>query len=208
MLAAAFAFLLAGWGLYTWLDDRASANATLDIQLGRIRLAVPAAYVRNPDYRRSGEFAEIELAASASDLRPVSRPRKLRPETEDASAGIIYLNLREQEKSIDPAERPARLYVRFLETEQGPHPGGLVMRRFETGSPFGREDLYMSPPEGRLFAARCIRPQQPPDGLPNTCIAEMRLQGLDLRLRFSPERLGDWEQITAGVRGLVKSIVK
>ena len=132
----------------------------------------------------------------------------MRPDLEDASTGTIYLNLREQEKSIDPAERPARLYVRFLETEQWTHPGGLIMRHFESSSPFGREDLYMAPPEGRVFAARCIRPQQPPDGLPNTCIAEMRLQGLDLRMRFSPELLSDWERITLGVRGLVHSLVR
>jgi hypothetical protein len=127
---------------------------------------------------------------------------------EDASEGIVYISLKAQEKSLDPAERPARLYVRFLEQEEWSHPGGLVMRRFEEGSPFGREDLYMAPPEGRVFAARCIRPQAHPDGLPNTCISEMRFGGLDVRLRFSPNHLGDWERMVAGVRGLINSTLK
>ncbi len=207
-ITAVCVLLLAGWGVYAWLDDQSSVNSTLDVQLGKVRLAIPSTYIRNPEARRAGEFLEIELAASASDFRPAPRPRKLRPDLEDASAGTIYLNLREQEKTIDPSERPARLYVRFLEAEQWTHPGGLVLRHFESASPFGREDLYMAPPEGRVFAARCMRPQQPPDGLPNTCIAEIRLQGLDLRMRFSPELLSDWERITLGVRGLVHSLVR
>jgi hypothetical protein len=206
---ALLAVLLAGWALSAWFSDIGpGANTPLDLQVGRVRLATPASYIRNPDNRRAGEFVEIELAANASDFRPVSGPAKLRPGMEDASVDILYLNVREQENSLDPADRPARLYVRFLEQEEWSHPGGLIMRRFEKTSPFAREDLYMAPPEGRVFSARCIRPQQPPDGLPNTCISEMRISGLDVRLRFSPTLLADWERIVAGARGLVNSMVR
>ncbi len=196
--AAGFVFLFANDG----------ASGPLNIQLGAVRLVLPAAYVRNPEHRMSGEFSEVEIAANAKDFRPAIRPAKLRPGMEDASEGLVYISLRPQDKTLDPAERPARLYVRFLEQEEWSHPGGLVMRRFEEGSPFGREDLYMAPPEGRVFAARCMRPQQPPDGLPDTCISEMRFSGLDVRLRFSPNLLGDWEHMVAGVRGLINSAVK
>ncbi len=59
----------------------------------------------------------------------------------------------------------------------------------------------MAPPEGRVFAARCTRPMQPPDGLPNTCLSEMRFNGLDVRLRFSPNLLetgnGWWRAFAA-----------
>jgi hypothetical protein len=207
--AFVLALLAAGWAIVSVLQDRAAAPETpLDIQIGRARLALPAGYIRNPESRRAGEFLELDLAASARDFRPVKGPGKLRPGMEDASADIVYLTIREQDKAPDPAERPARLYMRFLEKDEWSHPGGLIMRRFEAGSPFGREDLYLAPPEGRLFAARCIRPAQPPDGLPNTCIAEMREHGLDIRLRFSPNLLAEWEQIVMGVRGLMKAVVR
>lgn len=204
---AALALALGAAG-YMFLAGDGGAKGPLDIRLGAVRLALPAAYVRNPELRMSGEFSEVEIAANAQDFRPAPQPAQLRPGMEDASEGIVYISLKPQEKTLDPAERPARLYVRFLEREEWSHPGGLVMRRFEEGSPFGHEDLYMAPPEGRLFAARCIRPAQPPDGLPNTCISEMRFAGLDVRLRFSPNRLGEWEHLIAGVRGLINLAVK
>ena len=207
--AVLLAALAAGWAAFAFLlDGGPSPETPLDIQIGKARLALPAGYIRNPELRRPGEFHELDLAASAHDFRPVSGPAKLRPGMEDGSAGIVYMTLREQDKSPDPAERPARLYIRFLEKDEWSHPGGLVMRRFDSDSPFAREDLYFSPPEGRLFAARCVRPSQPPDGLPNACIAEMRENGLDIRLRFSPNQLAEWERMAAGVRGLLKAVVR
>ena len=80
------------------------------------------------------------------------------------------------------------------------------MRRFEAGSPYDREELYIAPPEGRTFYARCMRPIQPPDGLPESCISEFRQGGLDIRVRFNPELLPHWSQLTEGVRGLVRSL--
>ncbi len=208
-LTLILALLAGGWTVHSiWTENAAPVHAAVEIQLGKVRLVILPAYIRTVDQRRNGEFPELELAVSARDFRAAGPPGKLRPGMEDASSGVIYLTLREQENSIEPADRPGRLYVRFLEPRQWSHPGGLVMRRFEPGSPFAGEDLYMAPPEGRLFAARCMRPQQPPDGLPNTCIGEIRQQGLDVRLRFSPELLSEWEHITAGVRGLITFIVR
>jgi hypothetical protein len=207
-LIAAVLVLALGTAAYLFVFANGTGRGPLNIQLGSVRLVLSSEYVRNPDHRISGEFSELEIAANTNDFRPATRPDKLRPGMDDASEGIVYISLRAQEKSLDPAERPARLYVRFLEQDEWSHPGGLVMRRFEEGSPFGREDLYMAPPEGRVFAARCTRPMQPPDGLPNTCLSEMRFNGLDVRLRFSPNHLGDWERLVAGVRGLVNSMMK
>lgn len=113
--------------------------------------------------------------------------------------------IREQDGSLDPAERLPRLYARFLVAEAGSHPGGLIVRRFEAGSPYQHEELFLAPPEGRLFTARCLRPRQPHDGLPNTCIAQIRMAGLDVRLRFSPTQLENWETLMSGVRGLIQS---
>ena len=101
-----------------------------------------------------------------------------------------------------------KLYARFLEQTAWNNPGGLIMRRFEKGSPYEREDLYLAPPEGRIFAARCMRPSQPPDGLPNTCITEFRLRGLDAQLRFVPDLLPEWERLMDGARGLIESLAR
>lgn len=145
----------------------------------------------------------LDLAARFPDFRPLA-PERGRGSAEAA----VFLHLQAEDGALEPGERAAKLYARFLERDQWTHPGGLIMRRFEPGSPYQREELYIAPPEGRLFTARCTRPPQPPDGLPNTCISELRLRGLDAQLRFAPELLPEWERLMAGTRGLVESLAK
>ena len=122
--------------------------------------------------------------------RPATRPRPCRRRHRRADARqLIFLTLRPEDETADPADRTEKLYARFLQSDVWQEDGGLVMRRFETGSPYGREELHFVPPEGRIFAARCMRPMQPPSELPSTCLSALRLDGLDIDIRFSPTLL-------------------
>mgnify|MGYP003350395993 CR=1 FL=1 len=123
-------------------------------------------------------------------------------------AAFFVLALQASDRSVDPSERMEKLYGRFLERDVWTHPGGLFMRRFENASPYEREDLYFAPPEGRRFAARCVRPAQPPDGLPNMCVSEFRQRGLDAQIRFSPDLLPDWERLHEGSRALIEQMAR
>lgn len=187
------------------LEESGDPFRTLDIRIGRIRMAIPAGYIHDRAMRRSGEFNEIELAADARTFRPAPAYVKLTPGTENAQQRVILITLREQDAGLDPVDRLPRLYARFLVAGHWSHPGGLIVRRFEPKSPYQHEEIYLAPPEGRLFTARCMRPRQPHDGLPNNCIAQLRMAGLDVRLRFSPEHLANWENLMSGVRGLIQS---
>lgn len=193
---------LAG-GAGFWLTGRQGARAGfVDLQIGSTPLRVNIAYARDGELA-GGEQSQIDLAARFPDFRPLSL-EKPRPDNENG----VFLRIAPRDVSLDPGERVARLYARFLEPDAWSHPGGLLARRFEKGSPFEREELYIAPPEGRLFSARCMRPAQPPDGLPNTCISEIRMRGLDVQVRFAPELLPEWEQVIAGARGLVESMAR
>ena len=60
------------------------------------------------------------------------------------------------------AETGQRGYIisgddRFLEPDGWSHPGGLIARAFQAGSPFEGQELYFVAPEGRVFAARCAK---------------------------------------------------
>ena len=88
-------------------------------------------------------------------------------------------------------------HARFLSAVARSHPSGLLHRRYRDGTPFEGEDLYLSPPDGASFAARCA-PAKREDAA--GCLAELRLDGLDLRVRFPAARLEAWEAILATLR--------
>jgi hypothetical protein len=101
-----------------------------------------------------------------------------------------------------PAEpgQPAGLgahHARFLSAVARSYPGGLVQRRYRDGTPYEGEELYVTPPDGAVFAARCATAAA--EGAAG-CLAEVRLDGLDLRVRFPQARLEEWEAILATLR--------
>jgi hypothetical protein len=175
--------------------------AMVEVSLGQAQLRLPRAYVRQTDPSLGGNPERLELEIHFPDFRPVERPQHAASAADDAQT--VFISLQAADATLDPADRFAKLYARFLETEAGEAPAGLIMRRFEPGSPYEAEDLYLAPPEGRLFTARCTRPRQPPDGFPETCLAEIRLRGIDARIRFRPARLVNWEQLENGSRDLL-----
>lgn len=111
----------------------------------------------------------------------------------------ILLAIGPSDGSTPPAERSTLIYARFLTPTTVAAEGGLVRREFRAESPFEREALYLSPPQGRLFAARCPipAPGKPPVG---RCIAEFRQGDLDLLATFEPALLPHWEQLSRAVK--------
>ncbi len=195
---------LGGWAVWRFRIPAARPDF-VNTSLGPVHLRVHRAFVRQGAPDRGGPSESLELIARHPDFRPADA---LALRSDEEAHHLVFLHLQARDASLDPEERAAKLYVRFLEQDQWSHPGGLSMRRFEKGSPYEREELYFAPPEGRLFTARCMRPPPQPDGLPNTCVSELRLRGLDVQIRYSPDLLPEWEQLFAGARGLVESLTR
>ena len=188
------------------LRSRGDASAArTDVSIGGIRLNFDPGLARASSDPPGGAVEALDLAAMFPDFSPAGASTGLTAAS-DPNARLertVFLTITAAGKDIDPAERTGKLYGRFLEPEEWSHPGGLVMRRFVAGSPFEGEDLYLTPPEGKIFAARCMRPAAAADGLPDACLHDFRHGGLNVQLRFSPARLADWEILTQGARALV-----
>lgn len=180
----------------------------VEVSLGQSRLRLDPAYIRHVEDKVGGTMNELGLAARFDSFRPAPPTAPLQPDMIQANGDILILLLRPADPALDPADRTAKLYARFLESDTWGHPGGLVMRRFAAKSPYADEELYIAQPDGRRFAARCMRPQQAHDGLPDTCIADLRIEAIDVNIRFSPDLLTDWEKIVEGVQGLVLSMTR
>lgn len=115
-------------------------------------------------------------------------------------ASTISLVFTTSDQSFPPSERVKMLYARFLSSEAAPAPGGLIRREFRSGTPYEGETLFLSPPEGRVFAARC--PSAAHADLPTICYAEIRHAGLDIQIQLARRDLALWEKIAARVREL------
>lgn len=179
-------------------------------QVGKTTLAVPADYTRGGADPKQVIFDRLDLAAFLPDFKPAGRMADVRPGADMAERAerVAFVTLTPNDGSLDPADRPVRLYARFLDPIGYQNPGGLVRRRFQDDSPYQGEELYMALPEGRAFWARCPRREARPGVSLDACLWETRMEGLDIAVRFSSTRLTEWETIAEGVRGMVKSFLR
>jgi hypothetical protein len=208
---AAVAVLVVGLLAYAMTRPRHSSNATVYALVGKATLAFPPDYGRGGAEQNGGRLDRLDLAAFFPDFKAAGRLDDVKPTDDlaERAEATVFMTLTPDDGSLDPADRPIRLYARFLDPIGYQHPGGLVRRRFQDGSPYEGEDLYMALPEGRSFWARCPRsPAGAATKPPEPCLWEARLDGLDVAVRFAPALLTQWERLAEGVRGTVKAFLR
>jgi hypothetical protein len=199
--------VLAAWRF--WLAPAPVEALTFDIGGQRLRFA--SSYVRLPD---AIEPDRVDLVVRAPDFTPAATTPARLPapgEADDPKAARsgraqMFLTLTPAPKISGRAEKasPAERYGPYLAPEAQVTEGGLLRRRFEDNSPYANEDLFLAPPDGEEFSARCPRPKIPSDGLPETCLAEFKIESLLLQMRFDPVWLGDWAKWRADALNLVR----
>ena len=187
------------WGRVAQRGDEATTSARVNVGDAVLRL--------RPGYLRpSPEDDAVEIAAFYPGFLPAGGVEDIDAHTdiEARRQRIVILTLRPADPRLDPADRTARLYLRFLEEKGWSHPGGLISRAFAPGSPFEGDDLVYAAPEGRAFAARCPRPDKG-RAIVEPCVAAFRSAGIDIEMRFSPNLLDDWQALSADARGLIEA---
>ena len=198
--------LLIGGGLALRRPFQPVAPQPVVQQVGEVKLRFASAYLR-PGANRDTD--RLELLALAPDFTPVVHLHSL-PSPGDADQSgrnQVFLTLTpaaKPEGGAAPEPSPADRYGRFLAADAQMNEGGLLRRRFEASTPFAGEDLYLAPPDGRAFFARCRHAPSLVDNLPETCLSQLQIEGLDVQLRFSPALLTDWE----GLRGKALQLVQ
>jgi hypothetical protein len=203
-ILALLASLTAGF-LSVRVMRAAAPTQLIEAEVGGTRFAFSPTLARDEETLAGGVVERLAFVAvfpefaarAAKSPSPGSGPR---------GRDFVFVTISPKDDGMDPAERPARLYARFLEAEAFVGPGGLVMRRFEKGSPYDLEQLYIAPPEGRQFFARCPQSQQPGEGPQEPCLFLYRTDALDVELRFSPALLEQWEALADGARAFLVRI--
>lgn len=166
----------------------------LPFTAGSLRLVVPSTYARGG----AAGGNRINLVLRHPDMSAaVTAP----PDAQN----LVFVSIMPSDGEMDPAQRVQDLYGRFLEPDTWQNPGGLLLRRFQAGSPYDDEELYIAPPDGRDFNARCRKKVRGLDRqselVGEACLWRFRREGADIQVRFAPEMLPDWEALSNGVKG-------
>ena len=173
---ACAALLIGGFALAAFLAHRylvsestGSEEASQVIRIGERRLALHPDWVMGT--ATHGERERISLRMPLTSLAPdaIADP--------EAAVALVFTT---SDELIAPSERVKLLYARFLSSEAAPAAGGLIRRQFRAGTPYEGETLFLSPPEGRAFAARC--PTDESAGRALSCFAEIRHGGYDIQI--------------------------
>jgi hypothetical protein len=169
------------------LRDDASQPETLSVAIGSRDLTVQRDWLLGAVTQ--GEKERISLRMPLSHL--------IAHDLVDPGAAIALVFVTSDD-SLPPSERVRQLYSRFLSSEATSTAGGLIRRQFRAGTPYEGETLFLSPPEGRAFAARC--PSGEVASMELTCFAEIRHAGYDIQIQLARRDLAQWEKIVARVK--------
>lgn len=185
-------------------------RAMIEADIGDAHFSYRAAYARDLATAAGGLADRLAFAVKFPDFGPLgaATPPGGRALTTERPGDAVFLTISQADEGVDPASRPALLYSRFLEGDASTGPGGLIARRFESGSPFELEQLYLAPPDGRAFFSRCPKASGSDDALLDQCLWVFRIKSLDVELRFAPTLLEHWEILAEKARAFVRSIAR
>ncbi len=205
LAAAIGAALLLVLGSAVWLMRASSRGPSpfivADVAIGTQQLQIDTRYTRSPAAPLHRSYDDLDLLVALPDFSPAGeRANQLPLET------LLTITLRPKDIRLEPRDKVARLFARYLDAQTIAGDAGLVMRRFQQSSPFPGEEIFMTPPEGRLFWARCSPASSEADAQHRICLSEMRYGALDLRLRFSAIHLTRWEELTVSTSQLLASL--
>lgn len=192
--------LLAAGALFLALSPDEDGRKSVEAEMAGVRFAYPHAYARDETTAAGGLADRLAFAVSFPAFKPLSAKQR------GEFARSVMLTVTPKDDSLDPAERPGKLYARFLTADALEGPGGLVLRHFEQGSPYDFEELFIAPPDGRSFFARCPKTQR--DATPETCLSVFREGVFDVELRYPPTLLEHWDALFDGARAVLARMTK
>jgi hypothetical protein len=96
--------------------------------------------------------------------------------------------------------RARTIFPRYLDQTETLGEGGLAMRAFRDGSPYGGEDLFSAASPN--LVARCSREA----ATPGMCLSERRVEGADLTFRFPRSWLSQWREVADAMDRLTQQL--
>ena len=209
VILAAIALLSVGFLIYDLRPGPGSGGRTGDmapvrLSLGDLKLVVPANYLDSRNARNGGAQDAMTLSALLPDMRGYS-PAEARLFQDNApDSPVVHLQLKAGESDLDAAARLQRIYGPYLADTRGKDGGfGLTQYAFRPDSGYGRSDLFAGVENGRTLLFLCER-ADPELASPNCLVTgHILAPNVSFSWRFKRAYLARWQELTAGVDGLL-----
>ena len=180
-----------------------------EIVIGNDIVALPANMIRYTEQRHDGIGTRLDLYAQWPDLSGFSEASKAIFNNQDKQGRLIFIAFEQRLMTRDMSGRFGPIYKPMLEGAGEVMPNGLTRYHLPEKAGFLDEYLYVGNPESdRPFVARCLGEQSARQSLASCDRDYQSGEGLSMMVRFSPQRLDDWQAFDAALSAFARSSVK
>ena len=186
----------------TWQAGAFAGPKQLPITVGGMLFNVPSDAIRMRLQRRSGAQDRIDLAFAYPSLSPPEPQKHVTAETVEETPVVVdrlLLSIALRSDDLSPDDRLRTIYPRYLD-QRAEQRNGLTGRSFLDDTPYHGEDLFIG--NGGAFVARCTRD----DLTPGICLAQRRVDSVDMTFRFPRAWLADWRDVADAMEKLVAKL--
>jgi hypothetical protein len=166
--------------------------------VGGVLFNVPPQAMRVAVQRRAGMQERIDLVYAWPSLTP---PQAAAPASLNGTEERVFVTIAAAAGALTPLDRLKTIYPRYTAGETAIAPDGLAIFTFRDGTPYQGEDLALDAEAPEKFVARCARSSNAL--IPATCLAERRVGGADITVRFLRDWLRHWRQVEASIDRLI-----
>jgi hypothetical protein len=185
------------------MEGRTEDPTPIAIEIGGVRLAIPANMIRFAAQRWDGPAERVDLRLGWPDLNGFSLAREQAQTPVPDSAPALFVTLSAADPDAVPMEEVYRL---FLTPGGWDGPAGLTGVRLAEGSAYAGEELYYQARVAAPFMARCL-PEGDPD-IPPTCLRQFERAGLSVLYRFDKALLPEWRALDPAVAARVDGFIR
>lgn len=172
-------------------------------------VVVPDNMIRRANARRDGTRERLDLYMVWPELSGYTEADRDAFNHLEDEHRLIMVSLEPRMISRDMSARYDLVYRQLLNPTPLAAPAGLSAYRFEDGSGFANEVLYVGVRSGEApFVARCLEEAAAPDAV-TPCERDIHLEGdLSLFYRFPRHLLPNWKELDSSVQLRVQSLLR
>ncbi len=191
--------------LFAEQQSPTSDTTPIAVEVGGLKLWIPANYMVFDSTRHGGQRRDVELFAALPDLTGWSNWDSGKFDDNGPKSQIVFMPIREDHVNLTETERMQRIYDAYLADPKGaPGPFGLTQFAFRNDSGYHAEDLFVGQTSGGLMVLHCAK--FGPDVPSPNCWRDMQLgKGASVSYRFKRSKLSHWHEIADGVARLMDS---
>jgi len=189
--------------LFAEQQSPTSDTTPVELEIGGLKLWIPANYMEFESTRHGGRRREAPLFAILPDLSGWSNWNGSDFDDNSPKSPVVYMPIREDKVNLSETDRMQRIYLAYITDPKGqPGPFGLTQYNFRIDSGYRNEDLFAANTDGGLMLLHCAKLS--PDTPSPNCWRDYRIgKGVSVTYRFKRAKLAHWHEIADNVAKLM-----